>query len=236
MNRYPLSRFLQYPYLLRLVAVLATFACSSAQANQLLFTTVQQFLATQTQGLPGKVSSSIGTLDPRTQLSPCNAMEPFLPAGSRLWGKATVGVRCLGPGNWTVFVPVQVNISGNYVVSAHALSPGQALTGIDLVLRQGDLTTLPPSVVTDPAQAIGKTLKNGIGSGQPIRGDMLIAPFVVQQGQSVRLIAKGAGYAVSNEGKALNNASEGQVAQARTQGGQVVSGIARPGGVIEISP
>lgn len=219
---------------LLLIALLA-LSCT-VRANELVVATVQQFLTTQTQGLPGKVSLSVGALDPRTQLSPCNAMEPFLPAGSRLWGKGTVGVRCLGPANWTVFVPVQVSIHGNYVVSAHALSPGQPLTGNDFAVRQGDLSSLPPSVLTDPAQGVGKTLRNGVGGGQPVRGDMLIAPFVVQQGQTIRLVAKGAGYAISNEGKALNNASEGQVAQARTGNGQVVSGIARPGGIIEIQP
>ncbi len=218
-----------------MLATLLAYA-TVADANELVIATVQQFLVTQTQGLPGKVSTSVGSLDPRTQLSPCNAMEPFLPSGSRLWGKTTVGVRCLGPASWTVFVPVQVTVHGSYVVTAHPLSPGQPLTSTDLTVRQGDLSALPPSVLTDPAQGIGKTLKNGIGSGQPLRGDMLIAPYVVQQGQSVRLIAKGAGYAVSNEGKALNNASEGQVAQARTGSGQVVSGVARPGGVIEIAP
>ena len=65
---------------------------------------------------------------------------------------------------------------------------------------------------------------------------MLLSPPVIQQGQDVRLIYKGTGFAVSNEGKALNTAADGQVARARTGGGQTVSGIARPGGIIEITP
>lgn len=32
----------------------------------------------------------------------------------------------------------------------------------------------------------------------------------------------------------MNNAAEGQIAQARLANGQTVSGIARPGGIIEI--
>lgn len=207
-----------------------------ALANELVSSTVEQYLKAQTQGLPGKTSFSVGKLDPRTQLSACSAMEPFLPAGTRLWGKANVGVRCLGPANWTVYVPVQISVSGNYIVSVRPLAAGQPLVSADFAVRQGDLTLLPPGVVTDPAQAAGKSLRHSIGSGQPVRGDMLLAPLVIQQGQTVRLVSQGPGFAVSNEGRALSNAAEGQIAQARTASGQVVSGVARPGGIIEISP
>jgi flagella basal body P-ring formation protein FlgA len=40
---------------------------------------------------------------------------------------------------------------------------------------------------------------------------------------------------VSSEGKALNNASDGQVVQVRAASGQTISGIARPGGMVEVS-
>lgn len=226
------SRFYPAPAALLCLALFPAVAL----ANELVIATVEQYLHAQTQGLPGKVTTRVGTLDPRTQLAPCSAMEPFTLPGSRLWGKATVGVRCLGPANWTVYVPVEIRITGSYVVTVRPLSAGQPLTAADLATRQGDLTNMPPSVLSDPAQGIGKTLKNGLGSGQPVRSDILIAPLVIQQGQDVRLISKGPGFAVSNEGKALNNASEGQMARARTGNGQTVSGIARPGGIIEIQP
>ena len=105
----------------------------------------------------------------------------------------------------------------------------------DVVVRKGDLGTLPANILTDPAQAIGKTVKSGAAAGQPLRSDALIAPWAVQQGQNVKLVTKGAGFSASSEGKSLNNATEGQVVQVRTGSGQSVSGIARAGGVVEIS-
>lgn len=206
-----------------------------AHAQNTLYSTLDDYLRVQTQGLPGKVTYRIGQLDSRTQLSPCNAFEPFLPVGSKLWGKATVGVRCLGPATWTVYVPVQVNVSGNYLISARTMPAGYVLSAADIVVRSGDLATLPANVITDQSQAIGKTVKNGFSAGQPLRSDQLIAPWVVQQGQSVKMQSSGPGFSVSSEGKALNNAAAGQLVQVRTNSGQTVSGIARPGGIVEVS-
>lgn len=217
------------------IAWLLLFVPLLAQAQNALISTIDDYLRIQTQGLPGKVSYRIGQLDTRTQLPACTAFEPFLPAGSKLWGKSTVGVRCLGPSTWTIYVPVQVNVSGNYLISARAMPAGHLIGEADIVVRSGDLNTLPTNVLTDQAAAIGKTVKNGFSAGQPIRSDLLIAPWAVQQGQSVKTEASGPGFTVSSEGRALNNALAGQVVQVRTSSGQTVSGIARPGGVVEIT-
>lgn len=206
-----------------------------SHAQNALYGTLEDYLRIQTQGLPGKVTYSIVPLDPRTQLSPCSAFEPFLPAGGKLWGKSTVGVRCLGPSTWTVYVQVQVNVSGNYLISARTMAAGYVLSPSDVVVRSGDLSTLPANVITDPAQAIGRTVKNGFSAGQALRSDQLITAWAVQQGQSVRTVSNGPGFSVSSEGRALANALAGQPVQVRTASGQTVSGIARAGGVVEVT-
>ena len=70
--------------------------------------------------------------------------------------------------------------------------------------------------------------------GSPL-GDQLLAPLVVRQGQSVRVVSKGSSFSVSAEGKALNNAADGQVAQVRMSSGQTVSGVAKADGSVEIA-
>ena len=219
---------------IRIGWLLCTPLIVMAQQNT-LYNTLEDFVRTQTQGSPGKVAFTISPLDARTQLTPCNAFEPFIPQGGKLWGKTTVGVRCLGPSTWTIYVPVQVSVTGNYLVSARNLQAGNVLTTSEIVVRDGDLSTLPTNILTEPSQAIGKTIKNGIGAGQPLRSDQLIAPWAVQQNQSVKTVSSGPGFSVSSEGKALNNATEGQVVQVRTASGQTVSGIARAGNVVEVS-
>jgi flagella basal body P-ring formation protein FlgA len=63
---------------------------------------------------------------------------------------------------------------------------------------------------------------------------MLKASPVVQQGQTVMVVSNGQGFSVSAEGQAMTKASEGQVVQVKVANGQLVSGIARIGGKVEV--
>ncbi|HXE37056.1 MAG TPA: flagellar basal body P-ring formation chaperone FlgA [Azonexus sp.] len=219
--------------LLIILAAILARPTLAAEAD-IALDTAERFVRLQTQGLPGEVKITMGTLN-LSRLPACSAHEAYLPPGARLSGKTHVGVRCLGPNVWNVLVPVQIAVTGNYVTTARALSAGQSVQAADLVTLSGDMSGLPSGVVTDPQNAIGKVLRNSLGAGQPLRSDQLLATLVVRQGQSVRVISKGPGFSVSGEGKAMNNAAEGQVAQIRLNSGQTVSGVARADGSVEIS-
>ena len=222
-----------------LLAVLcAAPAIALAQATQsaaAIHHAVDQFVRQQTVGLPGKISHTIGSVDPRVVLPACGALDVFLPSGARLWGQSTLGVRCGGNTPWTIYVNVDVRVSGNYLTAARALAPGQVVTAADIAMQSGDLTLQPAAVLADTENTVGKIVVASIAAGQALRHDLLRAPLAVQQGQTVRLSSAGAGFRVSAEGQALNNAQDGQVAQVRTAAGQTVRGVARAGGVVEIS-
>jgi flagella basal body P-ring formation protein FlgA len=196
---------------------------------------VEEFLRTQTAGLPGKVSYSIGAIDSRVALAACPALDVYLPAGARLWGQTSVGVRCSGSDAWNIYVTAEVKVAGEYLVTARPLPNGRVIAASDLVVQTGDLTQLPAGILTDPQQAAGKTLAASLAAGQPVRQDLLRSPIVVRQGQTVKLQSSGQGFQVTAEGRALNNAQDGQMAQVQTASGHTVSGIARNGGVVDIT-
>lgn len=200
-----------------------------------LYRAVEDFLRVQTQGFPGKVSYRVTPLDARAQLARCDAYRPFQPPGAAPWGKTTVGVQCLGPASWTYYLQVQISVEAAYLVAARRLTAGQIIGENDFVARNGDLGALPTTVLMDAEQALGRTVRIGVAAGQPLRSDQLTTLWAVQQGQTVKTVSRGAGFSVSNEGKALNNAREGQLVQVRTPSGQTVSGVARAGGVVEIT-
>ncbi len=205
------------------------------QDSNSILRTVTQFLQTQSVGLPGKIKITLGQIDSRLNLAQCANMEAFMPNGSRIWGKTTVGVRCTAPSNWTLFVQADVSVTGSYVVSAAPLARGQILENEQLSMAMGDLTKLPNGVITDKTQAVGKTMTISIPAGTPLRSDALRVQAAIQQGQNVRLVTRGKGFEVSTEGHALNSANAGQPVQIRLANGQVVTGTAKPDGTAEIS-
>jgi flagella basal body P-ring formation protein FlgA len=196
---------------------------------------IDDWLKVQTSGLPGEVSWDIGGLDPANQLAPCRSFDIGRPAGGRPWGRTNLVVRCLGEAGWRVFIPVHIRVKAPFLISSRPVTQGQTISAEDLATEIGDLSELPANTVTDPAFAIGKTTSTALPAGRPIRADQLKAPIVVRQGQSVKVVSRGPGFAVGNDGRALNNASPGQVVQVRLATGQVLSGVADIHGVIQVS-
>jgi flagella basal body P-ring formation protein FlgA len=212
----------------------SSLVLAAAQDHQVLRDTVTAFVQQQTAALPGKTNFQVDDIDSRLVLTACEKLEAFLPTGSQLLGKVSVGVRCAEKHGWSIFVPVQIKVSLNLLVSAQQLSAGH-------VLQEEDISTQTIEVsqtggLTNPKQALGKVLRYSISSGQVLREDMLRAPFSVVQGQTVQLVVNGGRFTVRNSGVALNNASEGQFVKVRNQTGGVVGGLAQASGVVEIAP
>lgn len=208
---------------------LLVFAADSAT----ILDTAEQHLRLQTKGIAGKTTITMGQLD-SSRLPTCSALEAFTPQGGKMVGRTHVGVRCLSPNSWTILVPAQIAVTGNYVTTARPLIAGQMISEADLVTLSGDISHFPVGVARDPAGVIGKTVRNSLGAGQAIRFDQLVPPIVIRQGQTVKVTSKGPGFAVSAEGKAVNNAAPGQNVQIRMNSGQTISGTTRADGSVEI--
>jgi flagella basal body P-ring formation protein FlgA len=223
---------------LALSAMAAASFAQSAPARQdhgVLRQAVTQFLTVQAGGLPGQISVSVGAIDPRLNLPACAAPEAFLPNGARAWGKTSVGVRCTAPSPWTVYIPAMVQVQGEYLAATVPLAQGQTIGPNDIAKVRGDLTALPPGIITEPSQAVGYTVARTVAVGAPLRQDALRSQQAVAQGQTVRLVSSGPGFKVTTDGRALANGSDGQTIQVRAPNGQVVSGVARLGGLVEVA-
>lgn len=193
---------------------------------------IEQFLISQSAGLPGKVSITVDT-PTSGPLPPCDLPEPFLPSGARLWGRVSVGVKCSSNQPWTRYVSAYISVIGPYYVAARPINMGQTLVAADVAVREGDLTTLPGSVVVNPGQLNGMIASNQIASGAPLRRELLRSPVVVKQGQNIKVVSQGTGFVVNAEGKAMADAAIGAVVQVKMQGGYILSGLVRPDGVVE---
>ena len=173
-----------------------------------------------------RIEVSVGALDPRLRLAPCQRVEPYLPNGVRLWGKTRIGLRCTaGPSAWNVYLPLTVKAYGRALVAAAALPAGAVLAAGDLTQAEVDLADDTSMAISESSAAVGRTLVHALLPGQSLRLAHLKLRQWFAAGETVTVLAQGAGFSVASVGQALTAGIEGQSARVRTEGGRVLIGM-----------
>lgn len=194
---------------------------------------LQRSMPTQS---PLRMEVSVGQLDERLRLSPCARIEPYLPAGARLWGRTRLGLRCLeGTTRWSVFLPVTVKAFGPAWVLTGDVKSGAVLSEADATEMEVDWAAETAAIVADPALWVGQVASRPLKAGQALRQPMLRAPQVFQAGAQVRVSAQGNGYAISAAGQAMAAGSVGQTIRIKMSNGKILSGIVLDDGTISVN-
>ncbi|MBP6777903.1 MAG: flagellar basal body P-ring formation protein FlgA [Piscinibacter sp.] len=184
----------------------------------------RQFAQDAAAGAGVRVEVVVGSLDPRLRLAPCERVEPYVPSGSRLWGRSRIGLRCVeGPTRWNVYLPLTVKVFGPGLVAARALPAGTVLAAADMQPAEVDLAA-GGLLLQAPDLAVGRTLAHPLVAGQTVRPTDLRARQWFAAGEMVQIVAVGRGFQISGEGQALGPGLEGQPARVRLEGGRIVSG------------
>lgn len=168
----------------------------------------------------------LGRLDPRLKLAPCEKVRAFLPEGTRLWGRARVGLRCeQGPVRWNVYWPVTVKVWVPGLVAATPLRAGATITDADLRVGEIDLAESMSPAVLDAAEVLGRTMMRNVEPGESLRQDDIKLRRWFAAGEPVKVTVKGNGFAVGAEGTALSHGDEGRCARIRIDNGRVLCGL-----------
>lgn len=185
------------------------------------------------QSSPLRMEVEVGALDERLRLAPCARVEPYLPAGARLWGRSRLGLRCLdGATRWNVFLPLTIKAYGPAWVLTGNVPMGTALTEADATEAEVDWAAEPAAVVADPAKWVGQVASRQLLAGQTLRQSMVRAPHVFKIGAQVRVVAEGPGYAVTATGQAMAAGAVGQTVRIRMANGRIISGIVDETGAV----
>ena len=228
--------------LLMLVFTIPAFASKHRAIAQhqdiaLIKNAIENFLYNNTATLSGQVIVNVGQIDRHLALPQCPHLVPFVPTGGRLWGKTSIGVRCDSQvATWTIYVQTEIIVMTNVLHIARPVAVGQTIAYEDIAPQNVNLAQMPEGIFTDVAQVIGKVATTNLTAGQPLRPQMLRAPYVVIRGQTVNLVVQGRGFSIRSEGQALADAAEGQVVQVRNKSGRIMSGLARTNSIVEIQP
>jgi flagella basal body P-ring formation protein FlgA len=205
------------------------FAATTAGDPAALLKLQVRHFVSQTVVVPegGRYELTVGEVDSRLRLAPCNEVRTYLPANAKLWGKSRIGLRCVnGPARWNVYLPVTVHIYGKALVAAAPLVAGHVLTQADLKLAEINLSEESQLAMTIPGMALGRTLSRPVAAGEGLRPTSLKARQWFARGDTVSIRAVGSGFAAVGRGEALTAGLEGQAARVRTESGKVISGKA----------
>lgn len=182
----------------------------------------------------GEVEVVIGEIDPRLALAPCARYEPFVPAGAKLWGRSSLGVRCVEGATWTVYVPVEVRVFAPVQVAARPIARGRPLAADDVRIDRVDLTRVSGPAYGAEEPPDGGVAIRAIAAGEPLRRDLFRPLPIMAAGDPVKVVYDGKGFAISIEGKALTPAGDGQAVRVATAAGRVLTGVARAGHIVVV--
>jgi flagella basal body P-ring formation protein FlgA len=174
-----------------------------------------------------RLEVTLGRLDPRLKLAPCLRIDPYLPAGSRPWGRTRVGLRCVdGPTRWNVYLPVTVQVFAPALVLREPLPAGAELSPDLLVEAEVDWAERSAVPWTDADALTGRRLARALAAGDPLRDPDLQARVWFSAGERVRVTAVGGGFRVSTQAQALSRGIDGRSVRVRTDSGRILMGTA----------
>jgi flagellar basal body P-ring formation protein FlgA len=212
------------------VLLLAFLSPVSAQTTntptQLPAVAVQQALTLARQAASvnapaqARVVAEAGNLDPRLNLAPCARVEAHLLPGVPAWGRTRVGLRCTdGLARWNVSLPVLVQVWAPAVVLLADLPSGTRLTSEHLGRAEVDWGGASglPAAKADAVQ--GRNLVRPLAAGQALRPTDLQTRQWFARGDTVQVVAAGAGFAIAADGEALGPGLEGQSVRVRVGAG-----------------
>lgn len=203
-------------------------AASPAQSLAEIQTAATQFAEQQMERKPDEaISIHAQALDERLQLMQCSVpLTAFMPMGQVITRQSAIGVRCLAPVQWTIYVPVKVERIGPVLVANQYIPRDNAIAQdvVSVVLR--DRSTLQQGYFTAISQLNGQVAKIGISSGQVILPQQLSQQVVIKRGEQVHVLASLGTLKVEMMGIALGDGRIGGVIPIRNLKSQkVVDGV-----------
>lgn len=217
--------------------VTASAAAASFQSSEILRQVALSFLQQKT-ALQHKQEAeiTIGRMDRRLRLTECStAPTAFLSPGTKLQGKVSVGLRCMGEKPWTVYIPTQIKNFAQVVTAAHSLPRGTQISESDVISVRQDISQLRGDYFTQNNNVVGKILKRSMSAGQAFTARNVKPPLLVHRGDEVTILAIVGGLKVRVKGKALQDAALGQRVSVRNiQSKRIVQGTAVMPGTVSV--
>lgn len=223
--------------LLLLATCLPGFAAGAASTTPADITrTVDGFLKNHDYGSRYPVEYDIKTLDRRLRLKPCNTpLSARFRDDRRTEGAVHVRVECEGDSPWHLHVSATVRVWVDAVAVSTPVARGATLTAQDLTYVKAERSRLYNGYFKSIEEVTGLSAAMPLQNDQIVHARHLRAPYLVNKGQKVTILARSGQIEIRARGQAMANASQGQNVTVRNmESGRVVDGVAVSRGTVQV--
>lgn len=214
------------------------FGANAAHADGSRWVTEQQLgelVDTATLPAGANVQVSFVKADERIGSAQCPAALFANSAGNKMWGRTYVRVQCVGSDTPPFFLGVDVKVWAPVLVVKGTVQSGQAVGVNDVEFRTMDISQLNNGWVTDLAHLNNKTAARQLWPGTLLKHDHLKGQAMVKNGDTVKVMMQGPGFAIGGTAVAMGEAELGEVVKIKTAQGKILHGVARDALLVEVS-
>lgn len=183
---------------------------------------IDQFMAVYTRDLvkrlgpDARIEYSAPAIATSAETRPCAAPLAITAKDSgQSLTRLTLLVAC---GNeWSIYVPIDLNVYRTVVVSTRPLANGAVLTSADVELSSINIGQLTGTYLTALDEAVGMGVKRPLMPGRPIVAQQLEPPLLIRRGEAVMINAENSALAVKMPGTALTDGRRGEQIRIKNQ-------------------
>jgi flagella basal body P-ring formation protein FlgA len=220
---------------LSLCLTLPAIAGERAQEHATILGAIRRHIESNFRQPADNHEIEIAPLSPRLQLPECaQPLEVFRQPGSRDLGHLSMGVRCRGQPEWTIYHRAYVRMYRQVAVLNRAVKQGELLGADAVDLEKRDLAQLRGGYLT-PEQIIGKPARRTLPAGTVLNPDHLAAIKLIRRNQQVAIQARNPGFEIRMNGVALMDGQPGQRIRVRNEESKrIVEGLVVGEGVVSV--
>lgn len=182
------------------------------------------------------VEFSVRPLSSRLRLARCadEVQIAFSPNAKR-YGKTHLQASCPSGKRWKINLSVQLRVYQDVVLMKHPVSRGAVIDQDDLIVKKFPRSKIFSDFYSYKNDIVGLVTTMPVRAEQIVSRRLVSAANLIHKGQSVVLVARARGIAITSRGKALNNALRGETVRVQNKdSGRIVEGIAVELGKVEI--
>jgi len=169
-------------------------------------------------GRAGRVEYAVAPLDARLTLPECAAPLLFEARDQgQLAPRINVQVTCPRGNNWSVYVPVDLNVYQPVVIAVRPLARGDDVHAGDVRLGEVNTSRLNGQYLTSVDAALGMNVRRPVGIGGALLMEYLEAPLLVRRGEAVTISAQAGVIGVKMQGTALSDGRRGERIKIKNQ-------------------